>query len=90
MGAWWKWHILSGNCHDSVEGKKENYNKPGNCHRNKIIVTGAPVFNKKGEIEIVIFNSRDVTSLEDIEKSYQDMKKSPKEGKCQKWICKSR
>jgi hypothetical protein len=42
------------------------------------------VFNKKGEIEIVIFNSRDVTSLEDIEKSYQDMKKSPKEGKCQK------
>jgi PAS domain S-box-containing protein len=41
----------------------------------KLVVTGTPVFDKKGEIEIVICNSRDVTSLEDMKKSYQDMKK---------------
>ncbi len=41
----------------------------------KLIVTATPVFNEKGEIDIVICNSRDVTSLEDMKKSYQDMKK---------------
>ncbi len=40
----------------------------------KLIVTATPVFDHQGEISIVICNTRDVTSLEDMKKSYQDMK----------------
>ncbi len=41
----------------------------------KLIVTATPVFDEQGEIDIVICNSRDVTSLEDMKKSYHDIKK---------------
>jgi PAS domain S-box-containing protein len=40
----------------------------------KLIVTATPVFDNKGAINIVICNTRDVTSLEDMKKSYHDMK----------------
>ncbi len=41
---------------------------------NKLMVTATPVFDNNGAIDIIICNSRDVTSLEDMRKSYQDMK----------------
>lgn len=40
----------------------------------KMIITATPIFDKNGEIEMVICNSRDITALEDMKKSYQDMK----------------
>lgn len=40
----------------------------------KLIVTATPVFDNRGAINIVICNTRDVTSLEDMKKSYHDMK----------------
>ncbi len=40
----------------------------------KLTVTATPVFDNKGAINIVICNTRDVTSLEDMKKSYHDMK----------------
>ncbi|MDW7739746.1 MAG: sigma 54-interacting transcriptional regulator [Bacillota bacterium] len=40
----------------------------------KLMLTATPIFNNKNEIEMVICNSRDVTALEDMKKSYHDIK----------------
>lgn len=40
----------------------------------KLMLTATPIFNSNNEIEMVICNSRDVTALEDMKKSYHDIK----------------
>lgn len=40
----------------------------------KLMLTATPIFNDHKEIEMVICNSRDVTALEDMKKSYHDIK----------------
>jgi len=40
----------------------------------KLMLTATPIFNNNNEIEMVICNSRDVTALEDMKKSYHDIK----------------
>jgi PAS domain S-box-containing protein len=40
----------------------------------KLMLTATPIFNSNNEIEMVICNSRDVTALEDMKKSYLDIK----------------
>lgn len=41
----------------------------------RLILTATPVFSETGEIEMVICNSRDVTALYDMKKSYYEMKR---------------
>lgn len=60
---------------DVIE-KKERVSKIGEITRTKkeLLLTGSPIFDKNGNVKMVVINNRDITELKEVEKKLEKMK----------------
>lgn len=60
---------------DVIE-KKERVSKIGEIIRTKkeLLLTGSPIFDKTGNVKMVVINNRDITELKEVEKKLEKLK----------------